>query len=271
MPFDDEDYDDEYFAEFLPEYPPRDKKIDEAKEVLLAELFGKDHEKVYYERQVEVLYEDRFFHWITAKALTELVFERAIHSQVLRLTPEVPIRFYWSRLNPRLRYWKRQASKTVKLVRQYSADDFTRLLGHTGEILFDQILPRFGFMPVGFDARSYKEKEWKFTADNLDRIFEKEGIPYGVEIKNTLPYIPGMNSQSKQQSVNIWESALFLLFERPQRVTSMNRIAKADLRLFLNISFILLLTYVSQERSENTSACPLMPRRLSPRAPFNGS
>lgn len=51
---------------------PRDVKIDEAKEVIINDLFNAEPEEVFYQRQVEILYEDVFFHWITTKALKEL-------------------------------------------------------------------------------------------------------------------------------------------------------------------------------------------------------
>lgn len=191
---------DEYseYAEFEQEPRPRDKTIDEAKGVFLAELFDKNATKVFYERQIEVLYEGQFYHWISTKALTELVAEGKVMSVLLHLDHNVPIRFYWSHQNPKLaRYWKRQANRTVKLVRQYSSDTFAQLLGHNGEIMFDQALPRAGFMPVAFNTRSYKGKVWTESDDNLDRIFERDGIAYGTEIKNTLKYIPRDELQLK--------------------------------------------------------------------------
>lgn len=37
--------------------------------------------------------------------------------------------------------------------------------------------------------RSYGERRWTETGHDLDRVFERDGIAYGAEIKNTLPYI----------------------------------------------------------------------------------
>src|SRR5438552_15960626 len=111
---------DEYseYTELEEEPRPRDKIIDEAKGLFLEELFGKHATRVFYERQIEVLYEGRFYHWISTKALAELVAEGKIITVLLRLDHNVPIRFYWSQQNAKLaRYWKRQANRTVKLVR----------------------------------------------------------------------------------------------------------------------------------------------------------
>jgi hypothetical protein len=51
----------------------RDRVVDEAKDLLLAEYFPEGATRVYYGRQVEVGLEERFFHWITSRALNELV------------------------------------------------------------------------------------------------------------------------------------------------------------------------------------------------------
>lgn len=44
--------------------------------------------------------------------------------------------------------------------------------------------------PLASNTRSYKDRTWKETEHDLDRIFELDGVGYGVEIKNTLRYIP---------------------------------------------------------------------------------
>ena len=47
-----------------------------------------------------------------------------------------------------------------------------------------------GFLPTARNVKTYKGKEWKETDQDLDRVFERDGIAYGAEIKNTLKYIP---------------------------------------------------------------------------------
>lgn len=37
--------------------------------------------------------------------------------------------------------------------------------------------------------RAFNGKEWTSTSHNLDRLFERDGASYGVEVKNTLGYI----------------------------------------------------------------------------------
>ena len=168
---------------------PRDKKIDQAKEAVLQKLFEPDPDEVFYGRQAEVLLEQEYFHWITAKALRELVGEGLLRSERLWLNEPGKVSLTFYRL-PKNRYWKRRANRVTKLVRRYSDYNFTRALGLHGEQMFDAALPKVGMRPLASNTQSYQGKTWEKTEHNLDRIFEPEGIGYGVEIKNTLPYIP---------------------------------------------------------------------------------
>lgn len=95
---------DEY-TEYLEdeEDRPRDSKIDEAKEFLLANYFKAEPKRVFYGRQLEVAVETEFFHWITKKALGELAAEREI-AFAAEKQPQYELHFYWSRSN---RYPKR--------------------------------------------------------------------------------------------------------------------------------------------------------------------
>jgi hypothetical protein len=172
----------------------RDEKINEAKNSILTFLV-QNSGSVFYERQLAIIFEIQYFHWISVKALFELVREGSICSEILELAPEVPIRFFRMKTN---RYWKRQASQTIKLVKRFSVPNFARAIGFQGEILVDAALPLAGFNPIARNARFFNERVWEKTGHNLDRIVEHQGTFYGVEIKNTLPYIPRDEFQTKQ-------------------------------------------------------------------------
>src|SRR6266851_5101150 len=180
-----DDVEDEAEADGAPSRP-HDPKIDEAK-ASLTQFFRQRPTEVFYGRQLEVRFEGDFFHWITSKALRELSAERVIQTFVTVLSGAVSIRFYSSLRN---RYWKRRAEEIRKLVATYSDSTFTTALGHHGELMFDAALPTGGFMPKGRKVRAYGDREWTDSAHDLDRVFERDGIPYGAEIKNTLDYIP---------------------------------------------------------------------------------
>jgi hypothetical protein len=44
-------------------------------------------------------------------------------------------------------------------------------------------------MPKGRKVHSFGTAEWTETGHDLDRVFERDSIAYGTEIKNTLSYI----------------------------------------------------------------------------------
>jgi hypothetical protein len=171
-----------------PDTRPRDTKIDEAKLALISEILAPENAGVYYGQQIEVLYEDRFYHWITGRALNELAKEGKVNSRLEPLGTGTTIRFYSPRRN---RYWTRKMLELKALVQEYSDPVFTHALGRHGEMMFDSAMPLGGFLPTAKNLRSYAGKTWTQTEHNLDRVFERDGIAYGAEIKNTLPYIPG--------------------------------------------------------------------------------
>jgi predicted RecB family endonuclease len=75
--------------------------------------------------------------------------------------------------------------------------------GDHAETLFDAALPAFGFMPQGRAVTSFKRKTYSMTGHNLDRIFERDGVPYGAEIKNTLSYIDIREYRAKLQMCRV--------------------------------------------------------------------
>lgn len=188
------DYD---YEDYVPEEEevaerPRDPKTDEAKQKV-RELFEQQPSRVFYQRQIEVLLEKGIFHWITFRALGELVEEGDLESELRPFGGSgAKIRFYWSAGE---RYWKRKAARIGKLVSEFS--QLGRPIGIHGETMFDAALPPFGFMPKGRKVREYGGRQWTETGHDLDRVFERDGIAYGAEIKNTLVYIPREEMQLK--------------------------------------------------------------------------
>jgi hypothetical protein len=177
-----EDIDEPY----LPIERPRDAKIDEAKAALMQTLFDAHPNAVFYQRQIEVRLERDFYHWITVRALVELVEEDRIRTDKIQLREGLEARFYWARRN---RYWRREANRVGGLIVKYSTEAVGRALGLHGELMFDAALPQAGFMPKGRNVNSYNGVTWTDTDHDLDRVFERDGIAYGTEIKNTLNYI----------------------------------------------------------------------------------
>jgi hypothetical protein len=183
---------------------PHDTAIDSTK-AKLKEFFRSNKNKIYYDQQIRVLFEEhpyRVFQWITGKALTELREEGFLKSILLEIGTgrvvadveeirrpggPVPIRFFWLR---RKRYWRHDALKTLEVVRQFSNSEFGHALGSQGELLADLAMMEQGFAVRAKKVRTWKGKKWAFSGHDLDRVYERDGNEFGCEIKNTLGYIP---------------------------------------------------------------------------------
>jgi hypothetical protein len=188
--------------------------VDGAKQEL-SQLFAARPLDVFYERQLQVLLEDRYFHWITSKALRELVGEGRLRTEIVDLGFEADsagaiypgdwnmganVRFFWGVRN---RYWKSSARKILKLIRAYSDPQLTAAYGRQAEMLFDAALPKAGFLPIGENVNEYRGKKWTRSGHNLDRIFERDGVGYGAEIKNRLRYIDSSTLKVKLEMCEV--------------------------------------------------------------------
>jgi hypothetical protein len=166
---------------------PRDAAIDQAVARLKA-FFDESPARLFYSTQIETAFEREYFHWITGKALLELA-ERGIVKRVS--TPlanfQKTINFYGNR---RYRYVQRELKSMLALLSRMFDPEFTHAIGRHGELMFDAALGRHGFRAEGLDTRQWQGKAWTESNHNLDRIVTRDGITYGVEIKNTQNYIP---------------------------------------------------------------------------------
>jgi hypothetical protein len=136
------DYDD--YDYFSGEEAPRDRKIDEAKDEL--ENFFNNHlDNVYYIRQLEVLFEKKFFHWITARAISELIDKGFLKVQEEVLIGATRVKFVF---HHRVRYFKRLVRRNIRIIRGYSEHTIARACGRQAEVLFCNALLRRGFSLV---------------------------------------------------------------------------------------------------------------------------
>ena len=133
-----------------------DPVIDEAKQDL-RQFFAAESGEIFYQRQLLVIFERKYFHWITARALSELTAEGHISSDEEFLAPKVPIVFYRAKSH---RYWRKQAKEIKQLVRRFSDQSFTEGLGAQGELMFEAALAATGFKPIGRKVGSYGGKSW---------------------------------------------------------------------------------------------------------------
>lgn len=143
-------------------------------------------ESVFYSRQLEVLFEDEYFHWVTNRALRSLIHEGHVISEGRRLDIGSEIKLVWYKT---FRFYKRAATEVFDLVNRYSLSATDGTLGMQGEHLVLAAFARQQFLLIAEEANSFKGTAWTETKHDLDFIFEKNGIGYGIEVKNTLGYL----------------------------------------------------------------------------------
>lgn len=163
----------------------RDTKIDEAK-IELQRFFNENAEEVFYIKQIEVLHEKKFFHWIISRAINELISEDKLKSEFEILLGKTRVKFIF---NKKYRYYKRDLKKKIEIIRKYSQPEIAKACGRQAEVLFLNALTLKGFRVLGENTNEFMGRKWRKTSHNLDFIIEKDNIHYACEVKNTFDYI----------------------------------------------------------------------------------
>jgi hypothetical protein len=88
------------------------------------------------------------------------------------------------------RYYKREAARVVQLLESYSAPNIGAALGLHGELMVLEGFARHKFVMVGRNTAEFNGGVWTRTRHDLDFIFERDDVAHGVEVKNTLGYMP---------------------------------------------------------------------------------
>jgi hypothetical protein len=164
---------------------PPDKRELEAAQVLRV-FFDENRERVFFSRQVEVQFEDQFFHWITNRAIRGLVEEGFLVSEQRKLATGGALHAVW---NKRYRYPRREVGKMIGLVEEYADPNVAGAIGLNGELLVLEGFARKQFLMRGRSTNSHGDRAWAVTAHDLDFVFERDGASYGVEVKNMLGYM----------------------------------------------------------------------------------
>src|SRR5438067_5249153 len=93
-------------------------------------------------KQVEVLFEKKYFHWVANRAIHSLIDDGEIYTAREALATGAPINILWYKS---FRHYKRAAARLLALVNEYSAPAFGHLLGYTGEMLTQEAFARAQF------------------------------------------------------------------------------------------------------------------------------
>lgn len=135
----------------------------------------------YHRKQIEVLFENDYFHWVTHRNVDNLIDEG-----FLKLVERPPVKFV---VRSDIRYYSQNIKNRVKLIQRYSHPDVTKGVGDIAELLFSYMFRLNNFNIIDENANEYNGKKWTKTEHDLDFIIERDSLAYGVEIKNTLPYM----------------------------------------------------------------------------------
>jgi len=189
------DFYGDYIPEIEEEIRAEDNYFEAAKRDII-DLYENDKNSIYYIRQLQVKFEKEYFHWITYRVLKYLrglgrlkIIERRQQDGTTR-------HFY---IHPSNRYPIRKINKMEEIINEYSQDHITRSFGQRAEDLFSLALMKKGFKYIDNKVKKFKGKTWKKTGHDLDFVFERDGIYYGCEVKNTLGRIEKNELEAKIQ------------------------------------------------------------------------
>lgn len=152
----------------------------------LDRLFDQQRDRVFFSRQLEVLLEADYFHWVTNRALRDLIAAGTIRDEERRLATGGSVHLMWHRS---YRYFRREALTVVRLVEEYADPNIGAALGLQGEAMVLEGFAGKQFVMHGRNTRRFRDQVWTRSAHDLDFIFERDEIAYGIEVKNTLGYL----------------------------------------------------------------------------------
>ena len=167
-------FDEDFRADEMDERPS-DPKQEEAREVLRT-FFESRNEQVFFSRQIEVIHEGQFFHWVTNRALHDLREEGLVRREQRDLSWGGNISLLWHRS---YRYYRRAAKGIVDAVEEYSAPAIGAALGLHGEQMVLEGFAREQFVLRGRNVREHEGREWEESGHDLDFVFERGGVVWG--------------------------------------------------------------------------------------------
>jgi hypothetical protein len=128
----------------------------------------------------------RYFHWITNRAIRSLEAEGLIRSDWRDLRNGNAIHLLWHR---GFRYPVRAANEIASLVDEYATPAISEAIGQHGEFMVMEAFAKARFVMLGRETRMFEGTIWTRSNHNLDFVFERDGVAYGVEVKNALGYM----------------------------------------------------------------------------------
>jgi hypothetical protein len=143
----------------------------------------------YHRKQIEVIFENRYSHWDVNNAV-----DKFVSRGFLKLVTFGRAHFVF---RSGIRYYIRKVKRRHEIIETYSQSTITAALGKWGEKLVEYMFRLNRFEIVGRNTNEFQGKKWTKTNEDLDFIVGRDYIAYGVEVKNTLPYMEADEFLSK--------------------------------------------------------------------------
>lgn len=163
--------------------------------------FFKRKLKPYYIRQLQVSFEKDYYHWITANAIGSLIKDKFFTKFEAPLKYGNPAIFIvpTSTATPeRQPIILKHIDSRRKIIELFSTPSNTRMVGKHLQYLVKNELRANGFNIISENSSEFDNKKWTETGHDLDFIAShQKGFSIGVEVKNTLPYIPKKEFETK--------------------------------------------------------------------------
>jgi len=145
---------------------------------------GKD--SVFYKKQIQVIFEDEYPHDVTGKAVNELIEGKFLKAEPRAFGKNMHVIFVYRH---NVRYTAMAIKMKTKILERFSDDEVNDGVGKYAEILLGHMFKNNQFKIIGRNINTFRGKVWSKSDKDLDFIIEKDGISYGVEIKNRFDYM----------------------------------------------------------------------------------
>jgi hypothetical protein len=164
-------------------YIEKNDIIDRNAEKDFLAFFEKYKDEVFYMNQLEVLFEQRYYSWVSSRAIKKLAGKDII--KILG-HKEGNFKFVFHKTN---RYYKRKVAKIIEVSKEIIKVGVSRDCGDLAELLFENAFLERGFRFIAKHTNEFNGKKWTENDRNMDFILNKDDLNYGFEIKNTFSNI----------------------------------------------------------------------------------
>lgn len=135
----------------------------------------------YHRKQIEVIFENKYDHWDVNNIVDKLIEEGFLRLEKTKFANFV--------FRSDIRYYTREVKRRCKIIERYGSPTITKAIGKWCEKLVEYMFRLNGFEILEREENKFQDKSWTKTRHNLDFIVGRDCIAYGVEVKNTLPYM----------------------------------------------------------------------------------